>query len=306
MEQNNKVLIRASWISTIGNAVLSVSKIVIGFVSGSLAVLSDGIDSAIDVIISIVMIYTARIMNRPPNQKYVYGYDKAENIATKILSIVIFYAGIQMLISSIQSIFSSDPKQLPSTIAIYVTVFSIIGKLLLSTYQYRKGKKIKSSLLTANALNMRNDVLISLGVLVGLIFTFIFELPILDSITGFIISLFILRSSIKIFIESSIGLMDGVKDMNIYNKIFEAVEQVPGAGRPHRVRSRMVGNLYMIALDIEVDPSISVMQGHKIADAVERSIKDSVLDVYDIIIHIEPAGESHSKEPFGLDEKILE
>ena len=306
MEQNNKVLIRASWISTIGNAVLSASKIVIGFVSGSLAVLSDGIDSAIDVIISIVMIYTARIINRPPNQKYVYGYDKAENIATKILSIVIFYAGIQMLISSIQSIFSSEPKLLPSSIAIYVTVFSIIGKLLLSSYQYKQGKKIKSSLLTANALNMRNDVLISLGVLVGLMFTFIFELPILDSITGFIISLFILRSSIKIFIESSVELMDGVKDVNIYNKIFEAVEKVPGAGRPHRVRSRMVGNLYMIALDIEVDPSITVMQGHEIADAVERSIKDHVLDVYDIIIHIEPAGESHPKEKFGLDEKILE
>lgn len=306
MEQNNKVLIQASWISTIGNGILSVAKIVIGFVSGSLAVLSDGIDSAIDVIISIVMIYTARIMSRPPNQKYVYGYDKAESIATKILSIVIFYAGIQMLTSSIQSIFSSDPKALPSTLAIYVTVFSIVGKLLLSLYQYKQGKKIKSSLLMANALNMRNDVLISLGVLVGLIFTFIFKLPILDSITGFIISLFILRSSIKIFIESSVGLMDGIKDINIYNKIFEAVEKVSGAGRPHRVRSRMVGNLYLIALDIEVDPSITVMQGHEIAEAVEKSIKDSIHDVYDIIIHIEPAGESHSKERFGVDERILE
>lgn len=306
MEQNNKILIRASWVSTIGNAILSGAKIGIGFVSGSLAVLSDGIDSAIDVLISIVMIYTARIMSRPPNQKYAFGYDKAESIATKILSIVIFYAGIQMLISSIQSIFSSDPKNLPSTLAIYVTVFSIIGKLLLSLYQYKQGKKIRSSLLIANALNMRNDVVISLGVLIGLTFTFIFELPILDSITGFVISLFILRSSVKIFIDSSVGLMDGVRDVNIYNKIFEAVEKVSGAGRPHRVRSRMVGNLYMIALDIEVDPSITVMQGHEIAEAVEKSIKDSIHDVYDIVIHVEPAGESHSKEKFGLDEKTLE
>ena len=89
-----KILIRTSWVSTIGNAILSASKIIIGLFVGSLAVLGDGIDSATDVIISIVMIFTARIMNRPPSKKYVFGYEKAEGIATKILSLVIFYAGI--------------------------------------------------------------------------------------------------------------------------------------------------------------------------------------------------------------------
>ena len=87
-----KILIRTSWVSTIGNAILSASKIIIGLFVGSLAVLGDGIDSATDVIISIVMIFTARIMNRPPSKKYVFGYEKAEGIATKILSLVIFYA----------------------------------------------------------------------------------------------------------------------------------------------------------------------------------------------------------------------
>ena len=186
-----KILIRTSWISTIGNAVLSVSKIIVGLLAGSLAVLGDGIDSATDVIISVVMIFTARIMSRPPSKKYVFGYEKAESIATKILSLVIFYAGMQMLLSSVESIFSDEVKEIPSAIAIYVTVFSIAGKLLLALYQYKQGKKINSSMLTANAINMRNDVIISSGVLLGLIFTFIFKLPILDSITGLIISLFI-------------------------------------------------------------------------------------------------------------------
>ncbi len=86
-----KILIRTSWISTIGNAVLSVSKIIVGLLAGSLAVLGDGIDSATDVIISVVMIFTARIMSRPPSKKYVFGYEKAESIATKILSLVIFF-----------------------------------------------------------------------------------------------------------------------------------------------------------------------------------------------------------------------
>lgn len=164
-----KILIRTSWISTIGNAVLSVSKIIVGLLAGSLAVLGDGIDSATDVIISVVMIFTARIMSRPPSKKYVFGYEKAESIATKILSLVIFYAGVQMLLSSVESIFSDEAKEIPSAIAIYVTVFSIAGKLLLALYQYKQGKKINSSMLTANAVNMRNDVVISSGVLLGLI-----------------------------------------------------------------------------------------------------------------------------------------
>ena len=199
-----KILIRTSWISTIGNAVLSVSKIIVGLLAGSLAVLGDGIDSATDVIISVVMIFTARIMSRPPSKKYVFGYEKAESIATKILSLVIFYAGVQMLLSSVESIFSDEAKEIPSAIAIYVTVFSIAGKLLLALYQYKQGKKINSSMLTANAVNMRNDVVISSGVLLGLIFTFIFKLPILDSVTGLIISLFIIKSSIGIFMDSNV------------------------------------------------------------------------------------------------------
>ncbi|WP_302798334.1 cation diffusion facilitator family transporter [Parabacteroides goldsteinii] len=301
-----KILIRTSWISTIGNAVLSVSKIIVGLLAGSLAVLGDGIDSATDVIISVVMIFTARIMSRPPSKKYVFGYEKAESIATKILSLVIFYAGMQMLLSSVESIFSDEAKEIPSAIAIYITVFSIVGKFLLALYQYKQGKKINSSMLTANAINMRNDVIISSGVLLGLIFTFIFKLPILDSITGLIISLFIIKSSVGIFMDSNVELMDGVKDVNIYNKIFEAVEKVPGAGNPHRVRSRMIGNLYNITLDIEVDPQMTLMQAHEIADAVEKSIENSIDNVYDILVHVEPAGKCQTDEKFGIDKGMVE
>lgn len=109
--KREQILIRTSWISTIGNAILSTSKIIVGLWAGSLAVLGDGIDSATDVIISIVMIFTARIISQPPSKKYVFGYEKAEGIATKILSLVIFYAGVQMLISSIGSIFPKKQKK---------------------------------------------------------------------------------------------------------------------------------------------------------------------------------------------------
>jgi len=300
-----KILIRTSWISTIGNSILSVSKIVVGMISGSLAVLGDGIDSATDVIISLVMLFTARIINRPPDCKYVYGYEKAESIATKILSLVIFYAGIQMFFSTMQSVFSSEQKELPGIMAIYVTVFSIVGKIGLSVYQYRQGKKANSSMLMANAVNMRNDVVISVSVLLGLIFTFVLKLPILDSLTGLIISLFIIKSSVTIFIDSNVELMDGVKDVSVYKKIFEAVDHVPGATNPHRVRSRQIGNMYMIALDIEVDGDLSLSEAHEIAESVEQSIKDTVENVYDIVVHVEPIGKQHSVEKFGIDKKMI-
>jgi cation diffusion facilitator family transporter len=157
----------------------------------------------------------------------------------------------------------------------------------------------------ANAKNMRNDVLISVSVLLGLFFTFTLGMPVLDSVTGLIVSLFIIRTSVGIFIESNVELMDGVKDVSVYNKIFEAVERVPGASRPHRVRSRMIGNLYMIDLDVEADGNITLDAAHSIADAVEHSIKESVENVYDIVVHVEPKGCHHSAEKFGLNRELL-
>ena len=308
MEDNsrrNRILLRTSWISTVGNAVLSAAKIGVGVAAGSLAVLGDGIDSATDVVISLVMVLTAGIVNKPPTKRYPYGYEKAESIATNVLSLVIFYAGMQMLVSSVESIVSPEPKQMPAALAIYVTLFSIAGKLLLALYQYRQGKRVHSSLLKANAVTMRNDVVISCGVLVGLLFTFVLKLPVLDTVTGLVVSLFIIRSSVKIFMESNGELMDGVRDDTVYARIFEAVEVVEGAHNPHRVRSRQIGEMYMVALDIEVDGSISVTEAHRIATEVEKSIKARIDNIYDIVVHVEPEGACHDAERFGIDRRMV-
>jgi cation diffusion facilitator family transporter len=305
MEKKEKILIRTSLVSVFGNAVLSALKIVTGIFSGSMAVLGDGIDSATDVVISLVTLFTARIISRPPNPKYVFGYEKADDIATKVLSFVIFFAGIQMLISTGKSIIFSEPREMPSTIAVYATVISMAGKLALAYYQFRQGKRANSSMLTANAKNMRNDVIISGGVLLGLVFTFVMHMPILDSITGLLISLYIIKSSVDIFIDANVVLMDGVRDTSVYKKIIDAVEQVPGASNPHRVRSRQLGNMYMIALDIETDGMLTLYEAHEIAQAVEESIKQSVGNVYDIVVHVEPKGSFHKEEKFGINKSNM-
>lgn len=305
MKDRKKIMLLTSWVSVIGNAFLSILKIVIGIISGSLAVLSDGLDSASDVVTSLIILIATPIISRPPNSKYVYGQEKAENMASTILSFVILFMGGQMFITSISKIIHPEKAELPASIAIWATVISIFGKLLLSLYQFQQGKRVESSMLKANAINMRNDVIISLGVLVGLAFTFIFKVPILDSIVALLISIYIIYSSIGIFKDANVVLMDGVSDVSIYRKIIKAVEEVPGANNPHRIRSRQVGNMYNIVLDIEADGNIPLEQAHHIAQEVEESIKKSIENVYDIVVHVEPLGATHCKEKYGINKNNL-
>jgi cation diffusion facilitator family transporter len=268
--------------------------------------LSDGLDSASDVVTSLIMLITTPIISRPPNSKYVYGQEKAENMASTILSFVILFMGGQMFITSIGKIIHSDAVELPSKIAIWATVVSIIGKLLLALYQFQQGKRVESSMLKANAVNMRNDVIISLGVLLGLVFTFVLDLPILDPVIALLISLYIIYSAIGIFKDANVVLMDGVSDVSIYKEIIAAAEKVPGAYNPHRIRSRQVGNMYNIVLDIEADENLSLTEAHHIAQAVEDSIKKSIDNIYDIVVHVEPKGYKHCEEKYGISKENLE
>ena len=300
-----KIMLRTSWISVLGNAVLSLLKIIIGLISGSLAVLSDGLDSAADVITSLVILIATPIISRPPNSKYVYGQEKAENVASTILSFVIFFMGCQMFITAGQQIWRQETMGMPSTIAIWATIISIIGKLFLAWYQFYQGKRVDSSMLKANAINMRNDVIISLGVLLGLACTFIFNMPLLDPIIALLISIYIIWSAIGIFRDANLVLMDGMSDTSIYNKIIKAVEKIPGANNPHRIRSSQIGNMYNIVLDIEADPNLSLKEAHHIAQQVEDSIKENIDNVYDIVVHVEPLGDTHCEEKYGINKKIL-
>lgn len=304
-ETNNQSIIRASWISIGGNAVLAILKIFAGLWSGSLAVVSDGIDSSMDIVMSVIMLITARISNRPPDIKYAFGYKKADTIAAKALSFIIFFAGAQLAITTIKRFFDDSSAELPSYWAMVVTAISIVGKLLLSLYQYRVGKRANSPMLMANAKNMKNDVVISLSVLAGLFFTFVLKLPVIDQLTALIVSLWIMKVAYDIFRETNTELMDGVEDPTVYKKIFNAIEKVDGVRNPHRVRSRQINGMHMIVVDIEVDGNTTLYRAHEIAHDVEESIRHDVQDIYDIVVHVEPFGDMQSEKPAGVKREDL-
>jgi cation diffusion facilitator family transporter len=305
MQTKNKIIRKASWVSILGNAALSVLKIVIGLLSGSLAVIADGIDSASDIVTSIITLITAKIISRPPDIHHPYGYEKADTIASKVLSFVIFFAGAQLAISTFMKLIENEIREMPSTIAIYITVISIFGKLLLAFYQFKIGKKVSSSMLIANAKNMQNDVIISLSVLIGLIFTFIFKMPVLDIVTAFAVSGWIMFVAFKIFMQSNVELMDGVQDTGVYHKVFKVVDKIEGAYNPHHVRIRQINNAYLIAMDIEVDANMTVKDAHGIAHEVDKNVRKKLGNVYDILIHIEPKGTDDRDECFGVSFKDL-
>jgi len=305
MEIREQEIKKASWIGIIGNSFLSVLKITAGLISGSLAVVADGVDSAGDIITSVITLITARILTKPPDKKYPYGYDKADTIATKTLSFIMFFAGAQLLITSARKLLSGGNPELPSPLAIYITILSIAGKLFLSFQQFRIGKKTGSTMLVANGKNMQNDVLISVSVLAGLIGVYIFKIPLLDTIIAMLVSLWVLRVAYKIFLQTSLELMDGIKDCNIYNKIFETIESVEGAHHPHRVRARNIGHKVMIAIDLEVDGELSLHEAHKIAHKVENSLKQNIENVFDVAIHIEPIGDQIEEKAFGVSKSSL-
>jgi len=303
MDKRSTILKKASWVALSGNTVLASSKIIVGIVSGSLAVLSDGIDSATDVLIAAMTLFASRISSKPSDREHPYGHGRIETIVTTVISFVLFFAGAQILIKALSGLFSPISEAMPSPLAMWVTGVSVFGKLALSWSQFYYGKKSGSSMLIANAKNMRGDVITSVAVLLGLGLAHITGIARMDKILAALVAVWILKNALEIFLEANTELMDGTKNHEPYQDIFLAIAKVPAANNPHRVRLRRIGSMRIIDLDIEVDPSMTVLESHEIALQVENLIKESLPDVYDVIVHIEPFGNIEEEEKFGLTER---
>lgn len=302
-DQNRESSLRSAGIvGIIGNGILAGAKITVGMFTNSLAVIGDGIDSATDIITSAIGLFTASIANKPPDREHPYGHQRAETIATKLLSFTITFAGIQLFISTITHLINGDPLSIPGEAALYVTLFSIAGKIALALYKGRLGRRINSPMLKADAQNMRNDVLLSATVLLGVVLSQLLHLPILDRLLALGISAIIIKSGVGIFLETSEELMDGLDNPEVYKTLFRAVREVAGVHHPHRARIRKINTHLLVDLDIEVNAELSVQEGHALANKVENRIKKRIPEVRDVLIHVEPLGVQHARESFGLDE----
>jgi cation diffusion facilitator family transporter len=294
----------ASLTALFGNVALALVKILAGISSGSLAVLGDGIDSSVDVLIAIMSLIVAKIISQPADADHPWGHGRAETVATALLSCILFFAGAQLILSSAKHILFGAEHEVPSTLAIIVTGISIAGKLLLAWTLHMFGRKADSPMLKANAKNMTADVLLSVGVLIGVALSMFFNIGVIDSYAAVLVGLWVIKSAIGIFWEVNAELMDGGAEKQYYQIVFDAVKSVEEVDHPHRVRMRRIAGLWDIDIDIEVPPNKTVIEAHWISYKVEEAIKAKIGNVYDIMVHIEPEG-NREDEGYGLSERKL-
>jgi len=159
-------------------------------------------------------------------------------------------------------------------------------------------------MITANAKNMAGDVLVSVSVLIGLIISFSTGTAHADEFIALLIGAWIIKTSINIFLETNLELMDGNAEFEPYRIIADAVRSVDGAYNPHRARIRRVAGFWDMDFDIDVDPKCTVSEAHVIATKVEKEIKKRLENVFDIMIHVEPHGDD-AAEVFGLSENEM-
>ncbi|MDR3130139.1 MAG: cation diffusion facilitator family transporter [Treponema sp.] len=294
----------ASLIALFGNLALAALKITLGIRAGSRAVLGDGIDSSVDVLISAVSLVVVRVISRPADREHPWGHGRAETVACALLAFFLFFAGAQLILNSGRALLSGKAPEVPEPAAFFAVSASILGKLALARILRFLGEKAGSIMLKANARNMAADAAVSAAVLLGLVMSMVLKTGAVDSAAAVFIGLWIIRAAAGIFFEANAELMDGSARAESYRAVFEAVHSVPGAGNPHRTRMRRIAGLWDIDIDIEVDPKLTVWDAHIIASQVERAIKNRVEGVYDIMVHVEPLGDSlgQKNEGYGLNE----
>lgn len=292
----------------LGNAILAAVKLLFAYLSGSLAVLGDGIDSSTDVLIAIVTLIISGIIAQPSDKEHPWGHVRAETTATLVLSFIIFYAGTQVIVQAAASIIRGTASQEVSPIAVTGAAFSIAGKALLAAVEFHYARLADSEMVKANAQNMKSDIVLSAGVLLGLATSKLFRCPVLDPIIAVAVGGWVIKNAVQIFRQTNLELMDGNTDNSLYRKLFEAAASVPGVTNPHRARIRRMASLLDVDLDIEVAPDMTVYDAHELSEQVEEAVRRELPDIYDIVVHIEPAGsDNHQrKEEFGLTPGHLE
>ena len=263
--------------ATILNGIIALLKITVGITSGSMAMLADGIDSSTDIFTSLTMYISVHVSSKPPDLEQPYGHEKAETIGAKIISLVIFYAGASLLISSTKRIILGEYHVIQGNLPIIVLSLSIAIKTFLFTIEYYVGKRENSKALISEAMNMRNDILISSAVLIGVLLNKV-GLIILDPIISIILSLFIIRTAINIFRDSVYELMDGIppEDLHIYEKIKQATRSCQYVKRCKRIRVRKMGNYYIVDAEIIIDSSLTLGEVENIKKRIKRYVQSAI------------------------------
>jgi len=282
----NKAGLRAVQISTAGMLLVALIQFGIAGIGGSAGLFADALHNLGDVLTTVALWIAFIVSNRAANQRYTYGYHRGEDLAGIFIVLVIIASAVASAVESIQKLASgAAPTHLVLSMA--AALVGVAGNELLAQYKISVGKRINSIPLIADGQHSRIDGLTSLAAFIGLVFA-AFGLPIADPIAGIVITIVIVTVVYSTTHSVLERLLDAI-DTRIVPRIITSSSSVSGVERVCEVRARWVGHTLHITMNIEVDPELTLVRAHDIAEEVRHLLFHDIEGVSDVIIHTDPA-----------------
>ncbi|MFA5662862.1 cation diffusion facilitator family transporter [Castellaniella sp.] len=285
-EERQRAAHRSTWISVWVNIVLTVFQMVVGVFAQSQALIADAIHSLSDLISDGVVLIANRHSGKGPDDDHPYGHLRFENAATLAVGLLLAVVGIGMLWRSAERL--QAPELIPTVhqVALYVALMALMAKELLFRYLLHVARRVRSTMLVANAWHARSDAASSLVVALG-IGANLAGLPLADPLAALIVGLMILRMGWKFAWQAFNDLVDRAVDEDTQHAIRECILGTPGVRGVHDLRTRKMGDMIWVEVDIEMDGQLTIEAGHAIAVEARRRVMAD-LPVLDVMTHFDP------------------
>lgn len=275
---------------------LAVSKAAVGFLTGSLSILSSAVDSILDIAASFFNFIAIKKAEEPADTGHQYGHGKYEAMATFIQSIIIFVSGLFILLSAWDKFIHNKHPEVSSA-GFVVMGISIAATIFLTIYLRYVAKKEKSSVLEADAMHYSIDLYTNIGILAALFIIKLTGWTVIDSIVAALVAIYIIFSAIKLSVQVSKQLLDSRIEEEAYNKLLKVLDSFGSYHLDfHRLRTRSAGNEIFIDMHLTLCRKLTLDEAHQITDVIENAISKEISGA-DITIHPEPC--SHTDNDHG-------
>ena len=278
--------VRVAITSIIASASLALLKLVVGLSTNSLGILSESLHSGLDFVAAMMTLYAVRIVMRPRDLKYTYGYAKFESISSLLQILLLFVVAGWVFYEGIERILAFEAIQPEVTIVSFAIMFISIGiDFGRSRALYRTARKYGSQALEADALHFKADMFSSAIVLVGLSLVFFLDIPKADAFAAIAVAGMIVYTSLGLGRRTLDVLLDKAPK-GAYHQILESVSGLEGVDRPHDIRIRKMGPETQVDMHIEVPRTYTHDTAHKVATVVEEKVKQ-ILPNSDVLVHVD-------------------
>jgi len=289
---------RSTWISVVVNLVLTIAQIVVGVFAKSQALIADGIHSLSDLVADFVVLFANHESKKAADKDHPYGHYRFENAASLILGGLLLAVGLGMLWSAFRKLESPETVQQVHIVALWVAGGALVIKESLFRYMLAVAKRVKSSMLIANAWHARSDAASSLVVGAGIVGN-LAGYPIFDPIAALIVGFMGSRMGWEFGWDALHDLMDRSADDEEVQRIRQTILETPGVLGAHDLRTRKMGDMIVVDAHIEVDATQTVEAGHDIAVNVRQRVlkRHRVLN---LMAHVDPSQRPDRDHPQGF------